>query len=180
MNPMSQRAIGDYIYSEPKIGTGSFAEVYKGYHKTTGQLVAVKIVDLERLSRNNPKLKRHLESEIRIMQSLDHPNIVRLFDVILPSESYIVLILEYCAGGDFSKYIRRHKRLSESQTQIFMQQLASGLKFLRMKKIIHRDLKPQNLLLTSEVNPNLKIGDFGKQWYQRRVRGGIRTIDTKH
>eukprot|EP01113_Clastostelium_recurvatum_P043895 TRINITY_DN7337_c0_g1_i1.p1 TRINITY_DN7337_c0_g1~~TRINITY_DN7337_c0_g1_i1.p1 ORF type:complete len:639 (+),score=162.20 TRINITY_DN7337_c0_g1_i1:1685-3601(+) len=158
---MNQHTIGDYVYVEPRIGTGSFAEVYKGLHRVTGQVVAIKIVDLDRLSRNNSKLKRHLEFEIRIMQGLDHPNIVRLYDVIQPSERHIVLVLEYCAGGDFSRYIRRHRRLTESRAQTFMSQLADGLKFLRQKDIIHRDLKPQNLLLSDHANPTLKIADFG-------------------
>ena len=74
---------GDYV-CESKIGTGSFAEVWKGYHKVTKQAVAVKVVDLERLSRSNNnhenKLKQHLNSELKIMKSLDHKNIVKMFD----------------------------------------------------------------------------------------------------
>lgn len=97
------------------------------------------------------------------------------------------MILELCEGGDFSKYIKKHKRLSERRAKYFMQQLgrdfinifntnffivliilicfyfkASGLEFLRLEGIIHRDLKPQNLLLSdSSDKPLLKIADFG-------------------
>jgi serine/threonine protein kinase len=78
---------GDYIYMEPKIGTGSFARVYKGYHKTTGQLVAVKVINTTRLSKNNQKLKQHLADEIAIMKPLDHKNIVKMYD------AYVVCVL---------------------------------------------------------------------------------------
>lgn len=73
--------VGEYYFSDPKIGTGSFAEVYKGYHKTTGKLVAVKVIDVERVSKNNKKLKQHLQSEINIMQESNHKNIVKLYYV---------------------------------------------------------------------------------------------------
>ncbi|KAN0032371.1 hypothetical protein ACTFIV_006264 [Dictyostelium citrinum] len=70
--------------------------------------------------------------------------------------------MECCEGGDFSKYIRTHKKLTEERALYFMKQLANGLKFLRQKQIVHRDLKPQNLLLSDESErPILKIGDFG-------------------
>jgi serine/threonine protein kinase len=76
--------VGDYV-GESKIGTGSFAEVWKGYHKITKQPVAIKVVDLERLSRSNnnneSKLKQHLNSEMKIMKSLDHKNIVKMFEI---------------------------------------------------------------------------------------------------
>lgn len=78
-----QFEVGDYV-CESKIGTGSFAEVWKGHHKITKQSVAIKVVDLERLSRSNNnhenKLKQHINSELKIMKSLDHKNIVKMFD----------------------------------------------------------------------------------------------------
>lgn len=75
--------VGDYV-GESRIGTGSFAEVWKGYHKVTKKHVAIKVVDLDRLSRSNhsneSKLKQHLNSEMKIMKSLDHKNIVKMFE----------------------------------------------------------------------------------------------------
>lgn len=70
--------VGDYVSDGKKIGKGSFATVYLGHHVSqTNHLVAIKVVDVERLSRSNQKLKRHLDSEISIMKSVQHEHIVR-------------------------------------------------------------------------------------------------------
>ncbi|KAG8576137.1 hypothetical protein GDO81_009782, partial [Engystomops pustulosus] len=74
---------------------------------------------------------------------------------------YIFLITEYCAGGDLSRFIRTRRILPEKVTKIFLQQLASALKFLYERNISHLDLKPQNILLCSLDRPHLKLADFG-------------------
>ena len=76
------------VSSGKKLGRGAFATVYLGQHKYTGEPVAIKVVDLERLSTNNKKLKKHLESEIEIMNSLKHENIVLQHDVIVVRSSF--------------------------------------------------------------------------------------------
>ncbi|KAM4747732.1 serine/threonine-protein kinase ULK3 isoform 2-T2 [Rhinophrynus dorsalis] len=76
-------------------------------------------------------------------------------------QDYIFLITEYCAGGDLSRFIRTRRILPEKIAQIFLQQLASALKFLYEKNISHLDLKPQNLLLSNMDRPHLKLADFG-------------------
>eukprot|EP01132_Coremiostelium_polycephalum_P000613 gene613-762_t len=162
---MEHGQIGDYVF-QSRIGSGAFAQVFRAYHKTKGTIFAIKIVDLYRLTEKNSKLKENLNYEIKILKSVSHPNIVTLYDVIEPpppqSDSFIYMVMECCEGGDFSKYIRKHKKLTEERALFFMRQLASGLRFLRMKDVIHRDLKPQNLLLSdSSDNPVLKIADFG-------------------
>ena len=103
----------------------------------------------------------NLESEITIMRDYIHPNVVRLFEN-LTSGRHIYLILEYCPGGDMTKYIRKHHHLTEPVAKGFFLQLLDGLSFLHSKRVIHRDLKPQNLLLT-ESSPSalVKIADFG-------------------
>jgi serine/threonine protein kinase len=154
-----------------KIGKGSFATVYLGHHVSqTNHLVAIKVVDVDRLSRSNQKLKRHLDSEITIMKSVQHDHIVQQLDVLMdPKGEYIYVVLEFCDGGDFSKFLKKHKRLPEYQARYFLQQLADGLKYLHERSIIHRDLKPQNLLLQRRSGTTghnyddwvLKIADFG-------------------
>lgn len=167
--------IGNYVSDGKRIGKGAFATVYLGHHKDNpSELVAIKVVDVERLTRSNQKLKRQLDSEIVIMKTLQHDHIVTLHEVIVGTE-YIYLVLEYCVGGDFSDYLRKHKRkrLSEDTARCFLRQLASGLKYLHSKNIIHRDLKPQNLLMAAKPGRSgsdngddstrweLKIADFG-------------------
>lgn len=160
---MNIQYLNDYII-QGRIGSGSFAMVYRAVSKVTGEVFAIKEVNVHRLTEKNTKLIENLNYEIRILKLASHPNIVTLYDVIEPPQSneYMYLVMECCEGGDFSKYIRKHKRLTEEKALYFMRQLSSGLRFLRQKDIIHRDLKPQNLLLSdSSENPILKIGDFG-------------------
>ncbi|XP_044789246.2 serine/threonine-protein kinase ULK3 isoform X3 [Bubalus bubalis] len=73
----------------------------------------------------------------------------------------IYLIMEFCAGGDLSRFIHTRRILPEKVARVFMQQLASALQFLHERNISHLDLKPQNILLSSLEKPHLKLADFG-------------------
>eukprot|EP00741_Cyanophora_paradoxa_P001329 tig00000478_g1285.t1 len=153
----SAKSVGPYLVLK-KVGTGSFASVWHARHKTSGQEVAIKAISTEKL---NKKLTENLDVEISIQRSLEHPNVVKLLD-ILRTERTIYLILEFCAGGDLSKFIRRRGPLPEEFAKHLLRQLARGLDFLRRHSLIHRDLKPQNLLLSSDGDDaTLKIADFG-------------------
>ncbi|OIW20308.1 hypothetical protein TanjilG_08282 [Lupinus angustifolius] len=151
------RVVGDYIVGR-QIGAGSFSVVWHGRHKVHGTEVAIKEIGTLRL---NKKLQESLMSEIFILKQINHPNIIRLHDIIeVPGK--IHLVLEYCKGGDLSLYIQRHGRVLEATAKHFMQQLATGLQVLRDNNLIHRDLKPQNLLLSrNDERSVLKIADFG-------------------
>lgn len=156
-DPNRSRLIGDYILG-PRIGFGSFAVVWRATHRQSGALVAVKEIDKKQL---NLVVNDNLMREISILRTIDHPNIIRLFEAI-QTEDRIYLVLEYCGGGDLAGQLRRHGKVSEAVARHFMRQLAAGLQVLNEKHLIHRDLKPQNLLLSNnEMAPLLKIGDFG-------------------
>eukprot|EP00466_Bigelowiella_natans_P003078 jgi/Bigna1/36261/e_gw1.13.143.1 len=158
--------VGQYLVKE-KIGKGSFATVWRGAHRETGKKVAIKGINMEKA---NLKETECINSEISILRALDHPNIVRLLD-FQRTRRHIYLIMEYCAGGDLSQYIKKHGKISEQNSREMISQLASGLKFLRENNLMHRDLKPANLLLESiffEETKScqqpplvLKIADFG-------------------
>lgn len=157
MDPNRTRLIGEYIVG-PRIGSGSFAVVWRARHRQLGIEVAVKEIDKKLLS---PKVSDNLLKEISILSTISHPNIIRFFEAIETKEK-IYLVLEYCDGGDLAAYIHKHGKVSEAVARHFMRQLAAGLQVLQEKHLIHRDLKPQNLLVsTNEVTPVLKIGDFG-------------------
>ncbi|KAL4015164.1 hypothetical protein IC575_027401 [Cucumis melo] len=157
LHPKDCCLIGNYIL-ERRIGSGSFAVVWKSRHRHLGTVFAVKEIHKKKLL---PKVSDSLLREISILRTVNHPNIIHLFEAIQTDDS-IYLILEYCAGGDLWDYINRHGKVSEAVARDLMRQLASGLKVLQEKHLIHRDLKPQNLLLSSKEGiPLLKIGDFG-------------------
>ena len=140
------------------IGQGSFASVYRGEHRATRRVVAVKAIVRAKLNR---KLLENLEAEISILQSIDHPNVMRLHEV-QTTERHHYLMLEYCPGGDLMQVIRQRGAQSEAQTRVYLIQLAHGLHHMRQRNLIHRDLKPQNLLLSAPGPTGiLKIGDFG-------------------
>ncbi|XP_010262643.1 PREDICTED: serine/threonine-protein kinase ATG1c [Nelumbo nucifera] len=151
------RVVGDYIVSR-QIGSGSFSVVWHARHRVQGTEVAIKEIAMDRLSK---KLQESLLSEIFILKRINHPNIIRLHDIIeVPGR--IHLVLEYCRGGDLSMYIHRHGRVPEATAKHFMQQLVAGLQVLHDNNLIHRDLKPQNLLLSTNNDQSiLKIADFG-------------------
>ncbi|KAL5550255.1 hypothetical protein UlMin_000431 [Ulmus minor] len=151
------RVVGDYLVGR-QIGSGSFSVVWHARHRVHGTEVAIKEIAMGRL---NKKLQESLMSEIFILKRVNHPNIIRLHDII-EAPGNIHLVLEYCKGGDLSMYIQRHGRLPEAKAKHFMLQLAAGLQILRDNNLIHRDLKPQNLLLsTGDDKSVLKIADFG-------------------
>ncbi|KAI3447719.1 hypothetical protein Pfo_004384 [Paulownia fortunei] len=150
--------VGDYMVGK-QIGAGSFSTVWHARHRVHGTEVAIKEIVTARL---NSKLQESLKSEIFILKRINHPNIIRLHDMIEESGK-IYIVLEYCKGGDLSMYIqKRQGKIPEANAKHFMHQLAEGLKVLRENNLIHRDLKPQNLLLsTNDDNSVLKIADFG-------------------
>ncbi|XP_068204137.1 serine/threonine-protein kinase ULK3 [Palaemon carinicauda] len=149
--------VPNYILAE-KIGSGSYADVYKAYRKgTVREVVAVKCVLKSNLSKS---ALDNLISEIGILKRLKHEHIVEMKDFVW-DDKYIYIIMEYCSGGDLSHFVRSRQRLPETVCQRFLQQLASALKYMREENVSHLDLKPSNIFLKSRRTPILKIGDFG-------------------
>ena len=158
----TKRSVGAYIVTK-RLGNGSFATVWRGYHRHTLQPVAIKSISLAKLA-SNRKHVANLESEIECMRALQHENVVRLIETH-DSERHKYLIMEFCEGGDLSHYLRKHKQpLPLPLAQRFAIQLKNGLQVLHSRQLIHRDLKPQNLLLDQSTSPytaTLKLADFG-------------------
>ncbi|XP_044135807.1 serine/threonine-protein kinase ULK3 isoform X1 [Bufo gargarizans] len=149
--------LNDFILTD-KLGSGTYATVYKAYRKhNTREVVAIKCVSKKSLNKASVE---NLLTEIEILKTVRHPHILELKDFQWDRD-YIFLITEYCAGGDLSRFIRTRRILPEKVTKLFLQQLASALRFLYEKNISHLDLKPQNILLSSLDRPHLKLADFG-------------------
>ncbi|GMH06678.1 hypothetical protein Nepgr_008518 [Nepenthes gracilis] len=149
--------IGDYTLRE-KLGEGPYSTVWRAIHRITGEVVALKKVFLSKLNR---KLRVSLDCELNFLSSVNHPNIIRLFN-FFQVDGCIILVLEFCADGNLASYIRQHGNVQEQIAREFMHQLGAGLEILNSHHIIHRDLKPENILLSSQESGTLlKIADFG-------------------
>ena len=138
------------------IGSGSFAHVVLVKDPKTQQLYACKIVKRSFLLEN--KLFRMFEQEVRLMESFDHPNIVKIHDVVF-SNDFIFLVMEYCSNGELYSYIASNCFLNEREVIRLTRQILLALSYLHKKKIAHRDIKPENILL--DDSRNAKIADFG-------------------
>ena len=137
------------------IGKGNFAKVKLAKHVPTGREVAIKIIDKTQL---NPSSLAKLFREVRIMKMLDHPNIVKLFEVI-QTEKTLYLVMEYASGGEVFDYLVAHGRMKEKEARAKFRQIVSAVQYCHQKHIVHRDLKAENLLLDGDMN--IKIADFG-------------------
>ncbi|XP_016109729.1 serine/threonine-protein kinase MARK2-like isoform X12 [Sinocyclocheilus grahami] len=137
------------------IGKGNFAKVKLAKHVLTDKEVAVKIIDKTQL--NSSSLQK-LFREVRIMKVLNHPNIVKLFEVIETDKS-LYLVMEYASGGEVFDYLVAHGRMKEKEARAKFRQIVSAVQYCHQKCIVHRDLKAENLLLDADMN--IKIADFG-------------------
>uniref|UniRef100_A0AAQ4QVH8 MAP/microtubule affinity-regulating kinase 3 n=1 Tax=Gasterosteus aculeatus aculeatus TaxID=481459 RepID=A0AAQ4QVH8_GASAC len=137
------------------IGKGNFAKVKLARHILTGREVAIKIIDKTQL---NPNSLQKLFREVRIMKILNHPNIVKLFEVI-ETERTLYLVMEYASGGEVFDYLVAHGRMKEKEARSKFRQIVSAVQYCHQKHIVHRDLKAENLLLDADMN--IKIADFG-------------------
>ena len=156
----SQHRTGEEVYVGKykllkTIGKGNFAKVKLAKHMPTGQEVAIKIIDKTQL---NPSSLQKLFREVRIMKCLDHPNIVKLYEVI-ESEKTLYLIMEYAAGGEVFDYLVAHGRMKEKEARVKFRHILSAVQYCHQKHVVHRDLKAENLLL--DENMNIKLADFG-------------------
>ncbi len=151
-----QKKIGNYILLNT-IGKGTFSKVTLGYHTLTNELVAIKIlqknkiqdkIDIERINR-----------EMSILKMVCHPNISQLYETLSTIHNFYI-IMEYIEGGDLFEYISTNKYLNEIDSCIFFRQLISAIEYLNKLNITHRDIKPENILLEKEKK-NIKLIDFG-------------------
>ncbi|GAO14537.1 hypothetical protein UVI_02032480 [Ustilaginoidea virens] len=161
------------------LGKGSSARVRLCRHNITNQLAAVKIVNrrmaylvhdnsmaaLSKWDSSLPdtvngemRVPMAIEREVAILKLIEHPNIMRLYD-IWENRSEIYLILEYIDQGDLFTFINSRGRLPEELAIFFFRQMMSAISYCHSFNVCHRDLKPENILITADYQ--IKIADFG-------------------
>ncbi|XP_061545668.1 cyclin-dependent kinase 1 [Phyllopteryx taeniolatus] len=146
----------DYLRIE-KIGEGTYGVVYRGRHKATGQIVAMKKIRLESEEEGVPSTAVR---EVSLLQELKHPNVVRLLDVLM-QESRLYLIFEFLSM-DLKKYldsIPSGQYMDLMLVKSYIYQILEGIYFCHCRRVLHRDLKPQNLLIDNKGV--IKLADFG-------------------
>lgn len=143
-----------------KLGSGAFADVQLCIYKPLNQQRAVKVIHKAGLHDQQIDPNFMLK-EISILTSLDHPNILKCYEIFEDSWKFYVA-MDYCAGGELFDKIIQLKRFSEVQAAEILFQLLSAISYCHERHVTHRDLKPENILL-EEKNDGLsiKVADFG-------------------
>ena len=176
--------LGSYTI-EKLLGEGSFGKVHLTKKEGDSKKYATKELDREEI--DSSEAKKYLINEIRILQSLNHPNIVKFVDIKKTKKHYYIM-MEFCNGGELSKNLEKYMMKNgtafpEELVQHFMRQIIDAFKYIHGKKIIHRDVKLDNILLhfdneEDKKNFNLmkaqvKIIDFGFSCIYNEIKKSI-------
>ncbi|XP_015108820.1 uncharacterized protein LOC107035762 [Diachasma alloeum] len=139
-----------------KLGQGTYGKVQLGINKETGQEVAIKTIKKCKIETEADLIR--IRREIQIMSSVQHPNIIHIYEVFENREK-MVLVMEYAAGGELYDYLSERKVLAEDEARRIFRQISIAVFYCHKHKICHRDLKLENILL--DQSGNAKIADFG-------------------
>eukprot|EP00727_Mastigamoeba_balamuthi_P008712 m51a1_g4463 putative protein serine threonine kinase (1324) ;mRNA; r:198200-204112 len=146
-----------------KIGQGGFGTVYQGLNKETGDIFAVKQVELDESGDERARrLLEQYDAEIQLMKNLDHPNIVQSLGAEIRG-STLNIFMEYVGGGSLSLLLKKFGPFGESVIRVYTRQILQGLHYLHSNNILHRDVKCANILLDTAIGSksNVKLTDFG-------------------
>ncbi|GMJ01637.1 SOS3-interacting protein 4, CBL-INTERACTING PROTEIN KINASE 11, PROTEIN KINASE SOS2-LIKE 5 [Hibiscus trionum] len=160
----SEMALFGKYEVEKLLGRGAFAKVYQARNVKTGETVAIKALSKRKVVRGKPMAQ--VKREIAIMRRLNHPNIVKLIEV-LATKNKFYFVMEYAKGGELSARVTKG-RFSEDLCRRYFQQLILAIGFCHSRGVYHRDLKLENLLL--DQNWDLKVTDFGLGALSEHVR----------
>ncbi|HEY7427953.1 MAG TPA: serine/threonine-protein kinase [Gemmataceae bacterium] len=149
------KSVGNYDLLE-KIAEGGMGAIYRGRHRESGQVVAIKIMPSHMAQ--NPVLLKRFEQEFRAASRLDHANIVRALDYS-GNSNVPYLVMEFVEGESLGRKLEREGRLSETDAIRIIAQVAQGLHRAHKQNLIHRDVKPDNILVTPEGIA--KLADLG-------------------
>ncbi|XP_060216136.1 CBL-interacting serine/threonine-protein kinase 3-like isoform X1 [Lycium barbarum] len=159
-----KRRVGKYEMGRT-IGEGTFAKVKFARNSETGDPVAIKILDKDKVLKH--KMAEQIKREIATMKLIRHPHVVQLYEV-LASKTKIFIVLEFVTGGELFDKIVNHGRMQEKEARKYFHQLINAVDYCHSRGVYHRDLKPENLLL--HASGHLKVSDFGLSALSQQVR----------
>lgn len=157
--PAALRAQEEYRLLDV-VGSGGMGIVYKAQHALTGRLVALKVIQGNLFGLEDTKAR--FLREAHALTRLDHPHVVRIYDVVL-IDDLVVLVMEYLEGLSLADLAQRKQRMPWMQACKFILQAAAGLQHAHEHGLVHRDVKPDNLRLT--ISGEVKVVDFGLACY---------------
>jgi len=143
------------------LGEGSYAKVKWATSEKYGRKVALKIISKKKAPVDFQQ--KFLPRELEVMKILDHPNIIRLFDIIFINDK-IVMVMEMAGHGDLLEYVKLRGAIPDEKAKVMYAQLVSAVDYLHSLNIVHRDLKCENILL--DIENNIKLSDFGFSRFQ--------------
>ncbi|XP_054160102.1 testis-specific serine/threonine-protein kinase 4-like [Oppia nitens] len=142
---------------QKKLAEGAFGQVYKAKNTKTGDKVAVKVMNLDKVGEKFKE--KFLPREMAALIGVKHENTCELYDIIKANHR-LYIFMEFCGGGDISGYVQKNGALSEEKTCFWFTQTAQALSFMHQNlHMAHRDIKIDNILLTE--NQMAKLTDFG-------------------
>ena len=163
------------------IGEGAFSTVYEAQNRITDIVRAMKVIKKNKMD-SNLNEEEEIINEINILKTMDHPNIVKIFEFYSNEEAYSI-VMEYCKCGKLFSEIKNFGPFDENKAAYIMYQIFSAINYCQNLNIIHRDLKPENILIVNRNKkynyPNIKIADFGmskiveKKSMQNKLAGTI-------
>ena len=152
--------INNYYEFIKELGKGSYGQVFRCQNKETGNVYACK-----KMSKKKIKNKKQFQTELNLLRTTDHPNIIKLYD-IYEDNKYIYLIMEECNGGEFfdslAKRAKEKNMYTEKECAKIFKQILEAVNYLHAHGVCHRDLKPENILFSNVADDScLKLIDFG-------------------
>lgn len=148
----------DYYRILSRIGEGGYGQVFKVQHKKTGLIRAMKMIGKSKIDKKN---QGKLFFEYQLLKNIDHPHIIRIYEVYNDTKNFY-LITEFCEGGDIFSIIQRQEEFSEKIAARLMKQVVNAVLYCHLNGIVHRDIKADNvLLLHNDINSPVKLIDFG-------------------
>jgi len=162
------------------LGEGAFGKVYAGLNQQTGELMAVKVLELVSRHGNNQALRQQLndlQQELEIYKKLNHKHIVGYIDACYEARtSSLYIFLEYVPGGSIASMLERFGKFTDELVKHYTRQLLLGLEYLHGRKIVHRDLKGGNVLVSREGF--VKLADFGasKAFKDTTITDGMKSL----